>query len=148
VFLLLKNKCKRQNKIHAHTRKTKLGDASQSLTRLVELSNGCICCTVKDDLVNALEELIKRSSHALDHIIIETSGLAHPGPVSERFVAKSWEKRVIARPQVVSMLWLDEELESAVKLNGVVTVVDLFHLPTNLRLSQTSDESLCAAQIA
>mmetsp|Transcript_12159 Transcript_12159/g.15759 ORF Transcript_12159/g.15759 Transcript_12159/m.15759 type:complete len:380 (+) Transcript_12159:39-1178(+) len=79
----------------------------------VELSNGCICCAVKDNLVTTLEGLLKRAGDKFDHIIIETSGLADPGPLAAVF-------------------WLDEELESQLFLNGIVTVVDLKNLERHL----------------
>ena len=63
----------------------------------VELTNGCLCCSVKDDFVNALESLMLQQS-AFDYILIETTGLANPGPVA-------------------SALWTDEELEAGVCAN-------------------------------
>ena len=47
---------------------------------IVELANGCICCTVADDFLPAIEALLKRAT-APDHIVIETSGLALPKPL-------------------------------------------------------------------
>lgn len=70
----------------------------------IELSNGCLCCSVRDSLVATIENLVEKRSR-FDHIVIETSGLADPGPLS-------------------SIFWLDSELESEIELNGVVTVVD------------------------
>jgi len=108
------------------------GGGESGLTRLVELSNGCVCCSVKDDLAAALEELVRRSGLELEHIVIEASGMAHPGPVA-------------------SMLWLDGELESLIQLDGIITVVDLYHLERNLgdggdKAAGTA--ATCAAQIA
>ena len=51
----------------------------------VELSNGCVCCSVKDTLVNTLETLLARSRHRFDHIVVETTGLADPGPLAGIF---------------------------------------------------------------
>jgi cobalamin biosynthesis protein CobW len=70
---------------------------------IIELANGCICCTVADDFLPAIEALLKRSGD-IDHIIIETSGLALPKPLLKAF---DW-------PQVRARLTVD----------GVVTVVD------------------------
>ncbi|HXT09800.1 MAG TPA: cobalamin biosynthesis protein CobW [Roseiarcus sp.] len=70
---------------------------------IVELANGCICCTVADDFLPAIETLLKRAD-ALDHIVIETSGLALPKPLLKAF---DW-------PQVRSRLTVD----------GVIAVVD------------------------
>jgi G3E family GTPase len=79
---------------------------------LFALRNGCICCTVKDDLVTTLEALLSQRN-LYDYILIETTGLANPGPVA-------------------SCLWLDEELESALKLDGIVTVVDAKNISPHL----------------
>lgn len=70
----------------------------------IELSNGCVCCTVKDSLVATLELLLQKKQK-FDHIIIETSGLADPGPLA-------------------SVFWVDDELDSEIELNGVITLVD------------------------
>jgi G3E family GTPase len=67
----------------------------------VELTNGCLCCSVKDDFVNALESLMLQQA-CFDYIIIETTGLANPGPVA-------------------SALWTDEELEAGVCLSRMVS---------------------------
>ena len=68
------------------------------------LGNGCICCSVKDDLVNTLERLLERKDK-FDYILIETTGMANPGPLASTF-------------------WLDDELESQMHLDGVITIVD------------------------
>nr|AFK35605.1 unknown [Lotus japonicus] len=80
------------------------GDGGAMVEEWVELANGCICCTVKHSLVQALEQLVQRKER-LDHILLETTGLANPAPLA-------------------SVLWLDEQLESDVKLDSIVTVVD------------------------
>ena len=80
-------------------------DTSASpLKNWVQLENGCICCTVKSNMVRALEELLQQRD-GFDAILIETTGLANPGPVA-------------------SALWTDAELEAGVCLDAVVTVVD------------------------
>ncbi|KAI9091899.1 CobW/HypB/UreG, nucleotide-binding domain-containing protein [Phlyctochytrium arcticum] len=70
----------------------------------LELANGCLCCSVKDAGVAALEALMKRQGK-FDYIMLETTGLADPGPIA-------------------SMFWLDNELQSDIYLDGIVTVVD------------------------
>ena len=70
---------------------------------MIELSNGCICCTVADDFVPALEKLLNRAEK-LDHIVIETSGLALPQPLVRAF---GWP-----------------EIRNRVTVDGVVTLVD------------------------
>ena len=71
--------------------------------RLVELNNGCLCCTVQDDFLPTMERLLERADQ-LDGIVVETSGLALPRPLLQ---ALDWP-----------------EIRSRVHVNGVVTVVD------------------------
>ena len=72
-------------------------------TRLVELANGCLCCTVQDDFLPTMEKLLARAE-SLDGIVVETSGLALPEPL---IAALNW-------PQI----------RTRIRLNGVVAVVD------------------------
>jgi G3E family GTPase len=51
-------------------------------TDVVELTNGCICCTINDSLCNALQQLLQRRDQ-LDHLVLETSGVSEPGPVMQ-----------------------------------------------------------------
>ncbi len=71
--------------------------------RLVELNNGCLCCTVQDDFLPTMERLLERADQ-LDGIVVETSGLA------------------LSRPLLQALAW--PEIRSRVHVNGVVTVVD------------------------
>ncbi|PNH07726.1 COBW domain-containing protein 1 [Tetrabaena socialis] len=76
----------------------------------VELTNGCMCCAVKSDFLQALESLLERpGGRRFDYILIETTGLANPGPIA-------------------TALWTDAELESRVSLDGVVAVVDAVNI--------------------
>ncbi|KAL8550245.1 hypothetical protein ACS0TY_008897 [Phlomoides rotata] len=84
------------------------GDGGALVEEWVELANGCICCTVKHSLVQALEQLVQRKER-LDHILLETTGLANPAPLA-------------------SVLWLDDQLESDVRLDSIITVVDAKNL--------------------
>ncbi|KAJ7943359.1 COBW domain-containing protein 1 [Quillaja saponaria] len=84
------------------------GDDGALVEEWVELANGCVCCTVKHSLVQALEQLVQRKER-LDHILLETTGLANPAPLA-------------------SVLWLDDQLESSVKLDSIITVVDAKNL--------------------
>lgn len=79
------------------------GDADCAAEDIVELSNGCICCTVADDFVPTMQALIDRADPP-DHIVIETSGLALPQPLVRAF---NWP-----------------EIRTKVTVDGVVTVVD------------------------
>ena len=79
------------------------GDAGCSDDDIVELANGCICCTVADEFLPTMERLLARDP-APDHIVIETSGLALPKPLVQAF---NW-------PEIRARLTVD----------GVITVVD------------------------
>ncbi len=70
---------------------------------IIELTNGCICCTVADDFIPAIEKILARDER-VDHIIIETSGLALPQPLVQAF---NWP-----------------EIKAQVTINGVITVAD------------------------
>ena len=79
--------------------------------QIVEMNNGCICCSVRGDLIVALAKLIAQKDAGqidFDHVVIETTGLANPGPVAQTF-------------------FLDEEIGTRYMLDAVVTVVDAFH---------------------
>ena len=79
------------------------GDETCSEDDVMELSNGCICCTVADDFIPTMEKLLTREKKP-DHIVIETSGLALPQPLVRAF---NWPK-----------------ISTQVTVDGVVTVVD------------------------
>jgi cobalamin biosynthesis protein CobW len=79
------------------------GDASCPEENIVELANGCLCCTVADEFVPALDQILKRQP-AVEHIVIETSGLALPKPLVQAF---HWPA-----------------IKSRVTVDGVVAVVD------------------------
>jgi G3E family GTPase len=79
--------------------------------QIVEMNNGCICCTVRGDLIVALTDLAKRREKGeltFDHVVIETTGLANPGPVAQTF-------------------FVDEEVSMHYLLDAVITVVDARH---------------------
>ncbi|KAF7722887.1 hypothetical protein EC973_002607 [Apophysomyces ossiformis] len=78
----------------------------------LELRNGCLCCTVKDNGVLAIENLMAKKGK-FDYILLETSGLADPGPIA-------------------SMFWLDDGLGSEIYLDGIVTLVDAKHIRDHL----------------
>jgi G3E family GTPase len=74
---------------------------------LFETNNGCICCTVRGDLIRILGQLMKRRDR-FDYILIETTGMADPGPVAQTF-------------------FLDDELKNQFQLDAIVTMVDAKH---------------------
>lgn len=87
----------------------------------LELRNGCLCCSVKDAGVKAIENLLEKRGK-FDYILLETTGLADPGPIA-------------------SMFWLDDELQSDIYLDGIVTLVDARFCYKHLEKSQdTLDE--------
>jgi len=83
----------------------------ESREQIVEMNNGCICCTVRGDLIVGLSDLAKRRAAGeieFDRVVIETTGLANPGPVAQTF-------------------FIDEEVGANYLLDAVVTVVDARH---------------------
>jgi len=84
-----------------------VGSGGELYSEWLELKNGCLCCSVKDNGVKAIENLMEKRGK-FDYILLETTGLADPAPVA-------------------GMFWLDEELGADVYLDGVVTVVDSKH---------------------
>jgi len=80
----------------------------QSDEEIFELNNGCICCRVRGDLIRILAKLRQRKDK-FDSVLIETTGLADPGPVAQTF-------------------FTDEEVKESFKLDGIVTVVDAKHV--------------------
>jgi len=84
----------------------------QSDEEIFEMNNGCICCTVRGDLVRILAKLLRQSPD-LDHVIIETTGLADPSPVAQTF-------------------FFDDELRDHLELDAIVTLVDAKHVLLHL----------------
>ncbi|KAJ0965964.1 hypothetical protein J5N97_027102 [Dioscorea zingiberensis] len=80
---------------------------------IVMLNNGCLCCTVRGDLVRMIAELVAKKKGKFDHIIIETTGLANPAPIIQTFYA-------------------EDNVFNDVKLDGVVTLVDAKHAHRHL----------------
>mmetsp|Transcript_10533 Transcript_10533/g.35742 ORF Transcript_10533/g.35742 Transcript_10533/m.35742 type:complete len:546 (+) Transcript_10533:433-2070(+) len=79
---------------------------------IFEMNNGCICCTVRGDLIRILSKLLKRKER-LDGIVIETTGMADPAPVAQTF-------------------FMDESMKEFARLDAVVTLVDAKHLIQHL----------------
>ena len=75
---------------------------------IFEMNNGCICCTVRGDLIRIIGNLMRRRDK-FDHLVIETTGLADPAPVIQTF-------------------FVDEEIQAQLDLDAVVTVVDAKHI--------------------
>jgi len=90
-----------------------------------EMNNGCVCCTVRGDLIRVLSGLMRRKGK-FDAIIIETTGLADPGPVAQTF-------------------FVDEDVRAKAELDSVTTVVDAKHLPLRLADSREAIEQIAFA---
>jgi G3E family GTPase len=88
-----------------------------------EMNNGCVCCTVRGDLIRIIQGLVKRKG-GFDAIIVETTGLADPGPVAQTF-------------------FVDEDVKARTRLDSVTAVVDAKHI-----LLRLSDSKEAAEQIA
>ena len=92
-----------------------------------EMNNGCICCTVRGDLIRILSGLMKRSDQ-LDAIIVETTGLADPAPVAQTF-------------------FVDEDVADRTKLDAIVTVADAVHLDAQLGEHHEAEEQIAFADV-
>ncbi|MDB5463328.1 MAG: cobW [Phenylobacterium sp.] len=90
-----------------------------------EMNNGCVCCTVRGDLIRVVSGLMKRKG-GFDAIIVETTGLADPGPVAQTF-------------------FVDEDVRAKTQLDSVTTVVDAKHLPLRLADSKEAAEQIAFA---
>ena len=93
---------------------------------LVEFNNGCLCCTVRGDLIDTLNRLQERSD--LDAILIETTGLADPAPVASTF-------------------FLADELTSKTRLDSFIALADAVNLGQNLAQSEEAQEQIAFADI-
>jgi G3E family GTPase len=80
----------------------------RSEEEIFEMNNGCLCCTVRGDLIRILGNLMKRRDR-FDYILIETTGLADPGPVAQTF-------------------FMDDELKAKTRIDGIITLVDAKHV--------------------
>ena len=92
-----------------------------------EMNNGCICCTVRGDLIRIIEGLMKRKGR-FDAIIVETTGLADPAPVAQTF-------------------FVDEDVKQAARLDAVVTVADAKWLAQRLRDAPEAKNQIAFADV-
>ena len=93
-----------------------------------EMNNGCICCTVRGDLIRIIEGLMKRKGR-FDAIIVETTGLADPAPVAQTF-------------------FVDEDVKEAARLDAVVTVADAKWLAQRLRDAPEAKNQIAFADVS
>ncbi|HEX3348483.1 MAG TPA: GTP-binding protein [Acetobacteraceae bacterium] len=92
-----------------------------------EMNNGCVCCTVRGDLIRIVGGLMKRRGK-FDGIIIETTGLANPAPVAQTF-------------------FVDDSVRERTRLDAIITVVDAKHLPQRLQDSSEAADQIAFADV-
>ncbi|MCW5633189.1 MAG: GTP-binding protein [Rubrivivax sp.] len=88
--------------------------------QIIQMSNGCVCCTIREDLRSTLADLAekrRKGELAFDRVVIETTGLADPGPVAQTF-------------------FMDDEIAESYLLDSVLTLVDAKHAETQLDTRQ------------
>lgn len=94
---------------------------------IFEMNNGCICCTVRGDLIRILGNLMKRKDR-FDYIMIETTGMADPGPVAQTF-------------------FVDDDMQASMKLDGIITLVDAKHVWQHIDDSDEVQEQIAFADV-
>ena len=94
---------------------------------VMEMNNGCICCTVRADLIGILSRAFAED-RPFDAVIVETTGLADPGPVVQTF-------------------FVDTSLSERLRLDAVVTVVDAHHIEGQLERAEEASEQIAMADI-
>jgi G3E family GTPase len=94
---------------------------------IFEMNNGCICCTVRGDLIHILGGLMRRKG-SMDGILVETTGLADPAPVAQTF-------------------FVDEDVRRKTKLDAIVTVADAKHLLNEIDRAPEAQEQLAFADV-
>ena len=87
---------------------------------IFEMNNGCICCTVRGDLIRIIGNLMRRRDQ-FDHMVIETTGLADPAPVIQTF-------------------FVDEDMQTQLNLDAVVTVVDAKHIHQHWEADEAQEQ--------
>ncbi len=99
----------------------------ESDEEIYEMNNGCVCCTVRGDLIRTVEGLMRRPGR-FDAILVETTGLADPAPVAQTF-------------------FMDDDVKSKTRLDAVVALVDAKHLPLRLKDSKEAEDQIAFADV-
>ncbi|MGN6550620.1 MAG: CobW family GTP-binding protein [Pararhizobium sp.] len=99
----------------------------ESDEEIYEMNNGCVCCTVRGDLVRVVEGLMRRPGR-FDAIVVETTGLADPAPVAQTF-------------------FMDDDVRAKTQLDAVVALVDAKHLPLRLKDSREAEDQIAFADV-
>lgn len=94
---------------------------------IFEMSNGCVCCSIKGDLIKTLNKLFERKDR-FDFIIVECTGLASPGPLAQAFI-------------------VEDEIENGLKLDGSANVVDAKHFWKQLEDIEVSWEQIAVSNV-
>ncbi len=94
---------------------------------IFEMNNGCICCTVRGDLIRIIAGLTRRSRN-FDGIVVETTGLADPAPVAQTF-------------------FVDEDVRRKTRLDAIITVADAWHLLEQIDRAPEAQEQLAFADV-
>ena len=94
---------------------------------IFEMNNGCICCTVRGDLIRILGHLMKRRDK-FDYIMVETTGMADPGPVAQTF-------------------YVDDDMQQKLHLDAIVTLVDAKHIWEHIDDSDEAKEQVAFADV-
>ncbi len=99
----------------------------ESDEEIYEMNNGCVCCTVRGDLIRVVEGLMRRPGR-FDAIIVETTGLADPVPVAQTF-------------------FMDDDVRQKTERDAVVALVDAKHLPLRLKDSREAEDQIAFADV-
>ncbi|MFC6488079.1 CobW family GTP-binding protein [Nitratireductor sp. GCM10026969] len=99
----------------------------ESDEEIYEMNNGCVCCTVRGDLVRVVEGLTRRPGR-FDAIVVETTGLADPAPVAQTF-------------------FMDDDVRAKTRLDAVVALVDAKHLPLRLKDTREAQDQIAFADV-
>jgi G3E family GTPase len=99
----------------------------ESDEEIYEMNNGCVCCTVRGDLIRVVEGLMRRPGR-FDAIVVETTGLADPAPVAQTF-------------------FMDDDVRAKTRLDAVVALVDAKHLPLRLKDSREAEDQIAFADV-
>merc|ERR1719311_1523866 len=96
---------------------------------IVEMENGCLCCSAKDDVLATLEAILERAPKPFDYVLVEASGLSDPEPLAKIF-------------------WADDVIDSRARLDGIVTVVDASRIEQQLDGDAAGLAAEAAKQVA
>ena len=94
---------------------------------IFEMSNGCICCSIRGDLIETLNRLLERQQK-FNYILIESTGLASSGPIAQAFL-------------------IEDEISKSLFLDGIVTLIDAKHISNNLNEQEVGWEQIAFANV-